>query len=206
MSLADRVARWPHTWFREGFERGLEQGVELGIQSIAEGRQRDAITETAMRCETGEDLLREATRGGADQSQPVGDAPRLFPGSGRNVQYEDPPPDLTFEEICKMLVEELERQQDQWTRQGFDQGLERGTKLGKQAIERSIEQGRRELLLRQAEVLFGTDTAARLFLSLLRKNSPQRLDAIAEAVVRCATGEELLREVALVGPATDPNP
>ena len=96
------------------------------------------------------------------------------------------------------LVERVGQWEDEWTRQGFEQGVEKG-------LEQGVEKGKREQLRHLTEVRFGTETAERLFASVLRENDPQRLDAIAEAVVRCKTGEELLREVALVGPATDPN-
>ena len=61
-----------------------------------------------------------------------------------------------------------------------------------------------EELRRQTEVRFGTRTAQRLFASLQRENDPQRLDAIAEAVVRCETGDELLRQASR-GPAASPD-
>ena len=92
------------------------------------------------------------------------------------------------------LVERIGQWEDEWTRQGFEQGVEQG-----------VEKGKREQLRHLAEVRFGTETAERLFASVLRENDPQRLDAIAEAVVRCETAEELLRQATPVGPATDPS-
>ena len=77
------------------------------------------------------------------------------------------------------LEERVARWPDQWIRQG---------------IERGIERGKREQLRRQVEVRFGVQIAERLFTSLRREEDPRRLDAIAEAVVRCETGEELLRQ------------
>ena len=47
---------------------------------------------------------------------------------------------------------------------------------------------------RQAEARFGARTAERLSASLRREDDPRRLDAIAMAVVRCETGEELIRQ------------
>ena len=86
------------------------------------------------------------------------------------------------------LAERVARWPEQWIRQGFEQGIERG-------IEQGIERGKREQLRRLAEVRFGTQTAERLFASLRSDDDPQRLDALAEAVVRCETGDELLRHV-----------
>ena len=103
------------------------------------------------------------------------------------LRGEDEPaaaPELTLEEVQMTLEERVARWPEQWIRQGIEQGIERG-----------IEQGKREQLRRQAEVRFGIRTAERLFASLRREDDPRRLDAIAEAVVRCETGDELLRQV-----------
>ena len=106
-----------------------------------------------------------------------------------------PPPELTLEEASMTLVERIGQWEDQWIRQGFEQGIEQG-----------IEQGKQEQLRHLTEVRFGAETAERLFAAVLRENDPQRLDAIAEAVVRCETAEDLLRQATQGGPATDPNP
>ena len=66
---------------------------------------------------------------------------------------------------------------------GMEQGIQRG--LARQ----------REQLRHQAEARFDAWTAERLSESLRREDSQPRLDAIAEAIVRCETGAELLREV-----------
>ena len=96
----------------------------------------------------------------------------------RRLQSPDeppPPPKLTLEELSMTLEERVARWPDQWIRQG-------------------MEQGKREQLRRLAELRFGAQTAERLLVSLGRENDLQRLDAIAEAVVRCETGDELLRQ------------
>ena len=88
------------------------------------------------------------------------------------------------------LEERVARWPEQWRQQGVSQGIERG-------VEQGIRQGlaqQRELLRGQAEARFGAQTAERLSASLQREEDPQRLGAIALAVVRCETGEELLRE------------
>ena len=111
------------------------------------------------------------------------------------VESEDepsaPPPDLTLEDVKMTLEERVATWREPWIRQGVEQGIKQGVEQG---IERGIEQGKREQLRRLAEVRFGTRTAERLFAALRREDDPQRLDAIAEAVVRCETGDELLRE------------
>ena len=105
-----------------------------------------------------------------------------------------PPPDLTFEDIA-MTAEERAAE---WSEQRRREGELRG-----------IVQGRREQLRSLAEVRFGAPTAQRLFASLQREDDPRRLDAIGEAVVRCETADELLRQAnrqtAPGGPAANPN-
>ena len=86
-----------------------------------------------------------------------------------------PPADLTLEEMAMTLEERVAQWPEQWKREG-------------------IVQGRREQLRSQAEARFGTLTAQRLFTSLQREDDPQRLDEIATALVRCETGDELLRQ------------
>ena len=100
-----------------------------------------------------------------------------------------PPPGLTLEDLRKMTLEErVAEWPEQWRREGELQGIEQG-------MERGIVQGRREMLRRQAEARFGASTAHRLFASLQREDDPQRLDEIATALVRCETGDELLRQI-----------
>ena len=112
-----------------------------------------------------------------------------------------PPPDLTFEDIAMTAEERAAEWSEQRRREGERQGIELGKRQG-------IAQGRREQLRSLAEVRFGAPTAQRLFASLQREDDPRRLDAIGEAVVRCKTADELLRQAnqpALGGPATNPD-
>ena len=81
------------------------------------------------------------------------------------------------------LEERVAQWPEQWKREGEIRGIELG-----------IVQGRREQLRSQAEVRFGASTAQRLFASLQREDDPQRLDEIATALLRCETGDELLRQ------------
>ena len=111
----------------------------------------------------------------------------------RRLQSPDepaPPPKLTLEEVRMTLEERVARWPDQWIRRGMEQGIEQGRAEG---IEQGIERGKREQLRRQAEVRFGAETAERLFALLRREDNLQRIDMIAEAVVRCETSDELLR-------------
>ena len=89
------------------------------------------------------------------------------------------------------LAERVARWPEQWRRQGFEQGIEQGVERG---IEEGIARGKREQLRRQTEVRFGTQTAERLSAVLRHQNDRRQLDAIAEAVVRCETGDDLLRQ------------
>ncbi len=66
--------------------------------------------------------------------------------------------------------------------------------------EAAVEQGRQQgierervLLRRLAETRFDAPTAERLFAMLQRENDPQRLAAISDAIMRCETGDDLLR-------------
>ena len=97
-----------------------------------------------------------------------------------------PPPELTLERVKMTLEERVARWPEQWRQQGIEEGVQEG-------IARGLAQ-QRERLQRQAEARFGARTAERLSVSLRREDDPQRLDAIAMAVVRCETGEELIRQ------------
>ncbi len=94
-----------------------------------------------------------------------------------------PPPELSLEETKMTLQERVARWSEPWIEQGKQQGIE----LGKR------EHGR-EQVRRLAEVRFGVGTAERLSALLRREDDLQRLDALAVAVVRCETGDELLRQ------------
>ena len=101
-----------------------------------------------------------------------------------------PPPELTLEKVKMTLEERVARWPEQWRQRGIEEGIEQG-------MERGIEQGlaqQRERLRQQAEARFGARTAERLFASLRREDDPRRLDAIAVAVVRSETGEELIHQ------------
>ena len=75
--------------------------------------------------------------------------------------------------------------------EGISLGREEGISLGR---EEGIEQ-QRQMLRRLAAVRFGAAIGDRLAVAIGAEGDPQRLMEVAEAIVRCATGSELLREV-----------
>ena len=85
----------------------------------------------------------------------------------------------------------LEERVAEWPKpyieQGISLGREEGFRLGI-AHERG-------LLRRMAGARFGAATADRLARALAAETDPERLAVVGEAIVRCATGDELLREV-----------
>ncbi len=100
-----------------------------------------------------------------------------------------------------MLEERVALWPEKWRLEGERRGIELGKEQGER---RGIELGRREhgrkQLRRLTEVRFGAPTAERLSALLRGEDDLQRLDALAEAVVRCETADELLRQ------ASDPAP
>ena len=100
----------------------------------------------------------------------------------------------------------LEERVAQWPEKWRLEGERRGIELGKeQGIELGERRGRQEQLRRLTEVRFGAPTAERLSALLRREDDLQRLDALAEAVVRCETADELLRQAAPNGSAANPS-
>ena len=83
----------------------------------------------------------------------------------------------------------LEERVAEWPKPYIRQGREEGISLGR---EEGIAHERR-LLQRMASARFGAVTADRLALALATEADPERLAVVGEAIVRCATGDELLR-------------
>ena len=74
---------------------------------------------------------------------------------------------------------------------------ERVVEWPKPYIRQGREEGiahERQLLRRQAAARFGAATADRLADVLADESDPERLAEYGEAIVRCATGDELLAE------------
>ena len=105
----------------------------------------------------------------------------------RRLDGGDPPPrppeDLDLEEMAVSLEERVA----QWPKPYIEQGINLGREEG-------VEHERR-LLRRQAAARFDSATADRLAAAIASEANPQRLMEVGEAIVRCATGSELLREV-----------
>ena len=83
--------------------------------------------------------------------------------------------------------------------EGFSLGREEGISLGREeGISLGRKQGiehERQLLRRMAAMRFGSATADRLAAAIGAEADPQRLMAVGEAIARCTTGGELLREI-----------
>ena len=90
---------------------------------------------------------------------------------------------LSLEEVRMTLEERVA----EWPKPYIRQGREEGISLG-------IAHERR-LLRCQAAARFGAATADRVARALAAEADPERLEVIGEAIVRCATGDELLREI-----------
>ena len=87
----------------------------------------------------------------------------------------------------------------EWPKQYIEQGRKQGISLGREeGISLGREQGmerERQLLRRMAAMRFGSATADRLAAAIRSEVDPERLRAVDEAIGRCATGGELLREI-----------
>ena len=88
---------------------------------------------------------------------------------------------LNLEEVKMTLEERVAEWPKPYIRQGREEGL---------AHER-------QLLRRQAAARFGAATADRLARALAAETDPERLAVVGEAIVRCTTANELLREAGI---------
>ena len=110
-----------------------------------------------------------------------------------------PPEDVNLEDMAMSLVDRVAEWRKPYIEQGIEQGRQEGIGLGR---EQGISLGRKEgmeherqLLRRLAAARFDSATADRLAVAIGAESDPQRLEEVGEAIVRCATGGELLREV-----------
>ena len=120
---------------------------------------------------------------------------------------------LNLEEVKMTLEERVAEWPKPYIRQGREEGItlgrEEGIGLGRaegisQGRAEGISLGReeglaheRQLLRRQAAARFGAATADRLARAFAAEADPERLAAVGEAIVRCSTGDELLRETGI---------
>ena len=103
--------------------------------------------------------------------------------------------ELSLEEVRMTLAERVAEWPKPYIRQGREEGIGIGREEG---IGIGREEGiahERQLLRRQAAARFGAPTADRLADVLADESDPERLAEYGEAIVRCATGDELLAEV-----------
>ena len=106
-----------------------------------------------------------------------------------------PPEDLDLEEVAVSLEERVAEWPKPYIEQGISLGREQGINLGReQGINLGMEH-ERELLRRLAAARFDSATADRLAAAIEGETDPQRLMEVGEAIVRCQTGGELLREM-----------
>ena len=93
------------------------------------------------------------------------------------------PEGLDLEDMAVSLEDRVR----EWRKPYIQQGREEGIRIG---LEHE-----RQLLRRLAATRFDSATADRLAVAIGGEADPERLMAVGEAIVRCATGGELLREV-----------
>ena len=147
---------------------------------------------------------------GLEQSQSAEDTARVFRAAVRWMDAEDPDfvralwavaadacerirPEgadalrVDMLEDAKMsFLDRMGEWPAQWQREGFERGIEQG-------IERGIEQ-QRDMVRHQSAVRFG-DAAAAQVAALLEDADADGLATAAEWVVRCETGDELVRRL-----------
>ena len=104
-----------------------------------------------------------------------------------------PPAELRLEDVAMTLEERVISWREAAVQQGVEQGLEQGLRQGREGLQQALER-ERVLLRRLAEARFDANTAERLFAMLQRENDPHRLATISDAIMRCETGEDLLRQ------------
>ena len=110
-----------------------------------------------------------------------------------------PPEDVNLEDVAMSLVDRVAEWRKPYIEQGIEQGRQEGISLGREeGISLGREQGmahERQLLRRQAATRFDSATADRLAAAIGAEADPQRLMEVGEAIARCATGGQLLREI-----------
>ena len=114
---------------------------------------------------------------------------------GAGDQTRRPPDDLSLEDMTVSLEERVAEWPKPYIQQGREEGRREGISLGRRE---GIEQ-QRQMLRRLASARFGAATGDRLVAAIGAEADPQRLMDVAEAIVRCTTGSELLREIGVTG-------
>ena len=114
---------------------------------------------------------------------------------GAGDQTRRPPDDLSLEDMTVSLEERVAEWPKPYIQQGREEGRREGISLGRRE---GIEQ-QRQMLRRLASARFSAATGDRLAAAIGAEADPQRLMDVAEAIVRCTTGSELLREIGVTG-------
>ena len=114
---------------------------------------------------------------------------------GASDQTRRSPDDLSLEDMTVSLEERVAEWPKPYIQQGREEGRREGISLGRRE---GIEQ-QRQMLRRLASARFGAATGDRLVAAIGTEADPQRLMDVAEAIVRCTTGSELLREIGVTG-------
>ena len=108
------------------------------------------------------------------------------------------PVGLNLEEVKMTLEERVAEWPKPYIRQGREEGIglgrAEGISLGREEGLRAGLAHERQLLRRLAAARFGAATADRVARALTAETDPERLAVVGEAIVRCTTGDELLRE------------
>ena len=121
---------------------------------------------------------------------------RLERGAGAAAD-EGAPRKLSFKEVRMTLADRVAEWPKPYIRQGREEGRKEGFSLGREeGISLGREEGivqQRVMLRHQAAARFGAATADRLARALAAETDPARLSKVGQAIVRCASAEELLR-------------
>ena len=146
-------------------------------------------------------FLADRLRGGRDELKQAFAAwleallRQLEGGAGAEESAES---ELSLEEVTMTLEERVAEWPKPYIRQGQEQGRAEGIGVGREeGISVGREEGiaqQRSMLRRMATARFGAATADRLANVLAAEADAERLAEVGEAIVRCGTGDELLRE------------
>ena len=95
----------------------------------------------------------------------------------------------SLEEVHMTLADRVA----EWPKPYIQQGREEGMSLGREEARQEGIAQQRLMLQRQAAARFGTATADRLARALAAEADPAQLSKVGEALVRCATSDELFQ-------------
>lgn len=95
-----------------------------------------------------------------------------------------------------MLRQGLEEGRARGRQEGIKEGRREGRRKGRREAEARALQDQRATLARQARRKFGAETAKELASLLAGVGDSGRLDEVADLIIDCATGRELLAHTA----------